>query len=157
MNTRIHQSMIKNKMPDRIWQEATLEKERYRMNVVLEHLKDWFPNLPDITHILFVVPHSSAVEERVLSLIKKTKIEVWSKTEFWSNLQLGGSLNAIMIVKMYFLSHCRHVRSENHLINSWSYAIQSPWNVIKNTVVQINNNSNVTRLGKLTLYIKFKL
>ena len=40
MNTRIHQSMIKNKMPDRIWQEATLEKERYRMNVVLEHLKD---------------------------------------------------------------------------------------------------------------------
>ena len=74
-------------MPERIWQEATLEKERYRMNVVLEHLMDWLPNLPDITQTVFVVPYSSAAKERVFSTIKKTK------TEFWSNLQLGGSLN----------------------------------------------------------------
>lgn len=35
-----YQSMIKDKIPKRICQEATLEKKRYRMNVVLEHLKD---------------------------------------------------------------------------------------------------------------------
>ena len=46
---------------------------------------------------LLVVPHSSTGEERIFSMIRK------NKTDFRSSLQLDGSLNSIMRIKMSVL------------------------------------------------------
>ena len=85
-----NQSMINYEILERIWQEATLEREWYRMDVVWGNLKDRFPNLSDIAQtvlVVFVVPHSNATDERELSMITK------NKTEFRSNIRWIIKLN----------------------------------------------------------------
>ena len=66
------------------------------MDVIWGYLQERFPNLSDIALTVLTVPHSNAGDERVFSMVKK------NKTEFRSRLQLGGSLNAIMRIKMAF-------------------------------------------------------
>ena len=64
------------------------------MDVAWWHLKDTFLNLTETAQTVIVVPHSNAAYESVFSMIKK------NKTEFRSNLQLDGSLNSIVGIKM---------------------------------------------------------
>ena len=62
------------------------------------------PLLSKIALCVLVVPHSSAEEERIFSMIRK------NKTDFRSRLHLDGSLNSVMRIKMSFpesLTACR--------------------------------------------------
>ena len=71
-----------------------IDDKEYRMDVIWGYLKAKLPLLSEIALSVLVIPHSNAGEERVFSMIRK------NKTEFRSRLQLGGSLNAIMRIKM---------------------------------------------------------
>ena len=66
------------------------------MDIIWGSLRNRFPSLSAIAVTVLVVPHSNAGDERVFSMIKK------NKTDFLSNLQLDGSLNSIMLIKVAF-------------------------------------------------------
>ena len=91
-----YQSMVEDEISSKIWEESAMEKGRYWMDIIWGSLKTRFPNLSAIAITVLVVPLSNAGDERVFSMIKK------NKTDFRSNLQLGGSLNSIMRIKMAF-------------------------------------------------------
>ena len=56
-------------------------------------LKTTLPNLSQIAIAVLVIPHSNAREEDIFSIVRK------KKTEFRSLLDLGRSLNPVMIEK----------------------------------------------------------
>ena len=89
-----YQAMSDNVIPQMIWDAALVGDNQYRMDVIWGFLKEKLPRLTEIVLSVLAIPHSNASEERVFSAIRK------NKTEFRSRLQLGGSLNAIMHVKM---------------------------------------------------------
>ena len=92
-----YQAMSDNDIPQMIWDTALVGDIRdnlHRMDVIWGYLKEKLPRLTEIALSVLVIPHSNAGEERVFSMIRK------NKTEFRSRLQLGGSLHAIMRVKM---------------------------------------------------------
>ena len=91
-----YQGMAKEEIPNSIWGRAMVEGDKYRMDVIWGHLKERFPNLPDIALTVLTVTHSNASDERVFSMVKK------NQTEFRSHLQLGGSLNSIVRIKMAY-------------------------------------------------------
>ena len=67
------------------------------MDMVWGYLQQRFPLLSEIALAILVVPHSNAANERVFSVIRKTK------TEFRSRLDLSKSLNSVMRVKLSLL------------------------------------------------------
>ncbi|CAB3994372.1 PREDICTED: uncharacterized protein LOC106702191 [Paramuricea clavata] len=89
--------MCETDIPRNIWEAAQIgdiQDKQYRMDVIWGYLKSKLPLLGKIALSVLVIPHSNTGEERVFSTIRK------NKTEFRSRLQLGGSLNAIMRIKM---------------------------------------------------------
>jgi hypothetical protein len=91
------QGMCETDIPRNIWEAAQIgdiQDKQYRMDVIWGYLKSKLPLPGKIALSVLVIPHSNAGEERVFSTIRK------NKTEFRSQLQLGGSLNAIMRIKM---------------------------------------------------------
>lgn len=56
-------------------------------------LKTTLPNLSQIAIAVLVIPHSNAREEDIFSIVRK------KKNEFRSLLDLGRSLNPVMIEK----------------------------------------------------------
>ena len=92
-----YQAMNENDIPQTIWEAALvgdIRDNQHRMDIIWGYLKPKFPLLTEIALSVLVIPHSNASEERVFSTIQK------NKTDFRSQLQLEGSLNAIMCVKM---------------------------------------------------------
>ena len=92
-----YQAMNENDIPQTIWEAAVvgdIRDNQHRMDIIWGYLKPKFPAHTEIALSVLVIPHSNAGEERVFSTIRK------NKTDFRSRLQLGGSLNAIMHVKM---------------------------------------------------------
>ena len=92
-----YQAMNENDIPQTIWEAAVvgdIRDNQHCMDIIWGYLKPKFPVLTEIALSVLVIPHSNAGEERVFSTIRK------NKTDFCSRLQLGGSLNAIMRVKM---------------------------------------------------------
>ena len=92
-----YQAMSDDDVPQRIWAAALvgdIHDNQHRMDVIWGYLKEKLSRLTEIALSVLVIPHSNAGEERIFSTIRK------NKTEFRSRLQLGGSLNAIMRVKM---------------------------------------------------------
>ena len=61
------------------------------MDVIWGYLRAKLPLLSEIALCVLIVPHSNAGEERIFSMIR---------TDFQSRLQLYGSLNSIMRIKM---------------------------------------------------------
>ena len=97
-----YQGMCETDIPSNIWEAAQIgdtQEKQYRMDVIWGYLKSKLPLLAEIALSVLVIPHSNAGEERVFSTIRK------NKTEFRSRLQLGGSLNAIMRIKMSIPKH----------------------------------------------------
>ena len=117
------QAMPDSDIPEAVWKSAAIgssdsefdkkRKRDLRMDVIWGHLRGRFPNLSDIALTVLTVPHSNASEERVFSIIKK------NKTEFRSRLELGGSLNSIMRIKMALpesLMPCHKWKPSNELL-----------------------------------------
>ena len=81
-----------------IWKDAevraTGEETHHRMDVIWGFLRSKVPHLAKIALSALVIPHSNAAEERVFSMLRK------NKTEFRSRLDMKGSLNSIMRIKM---------------------------------------------------------
>ena len=90
--------MVKVNVPQHICDETfvkdTSQSDHYRMDTVWGYLQQKFPLLSEITLAILVVLHSNAGNQRVFSLMRK------SKTEFGSRLDLSKSLNSVMRVKM---------------------------------------------------------
>ena len=89
-----YQAMAESDIPNDIWEAALKSDGEHRMDIIWGHLEPKLPSLGAIALSVLVVPHSNAGEERVFSMIKK------NKTDFRANLQLDGSLNSIMRIKM---------------------------------------------------------
>ena len=84
-------------IPKTIWEAAQVGD--IQVNPILHpcdigYLKPKLPQLTEIALTVLVILHSNTGEERVFSTIRK------NKTKFQSRLQLEGSLNAVMHVKM---------------------------------------------------------
>ena len=90
-----YEAINENDIPSSTWKAAEIEDEKsHRMDVIWGYLRAKLPLLSEIALCVLVVPHSSAGEERIFSMIRK------NKTDFRSRLQLDGSLNSIMRIKM---------------------------------------------------------
>ena len=65
--------MSNNEIPQHTWDEAAVyEKETtvyHRMDIIMAYLRQLFPLLSKITLSVLAIPHSSAAEERVFSMI----------------------------------------------------------------------------------------
>ena len=95
--TNIHY-IIKLYLYQQVWEEAFVhvsKKETFhRMDIIWGYLKPKVPLLCEAVLSVLIIPHSNAAEERVFSLIGK------NKTEFRSRLDLKGSLNSLMRIKL---------------------------------------------------------
>ena len=110
-------SHVKGDVPQHIWDETfvkdTSQSDHYHMDMVWGYLRKRFPLLTEITLAILVVPHSNAADERVLSMIRK------SKTEFRSRLDLSKSLNSVMRIKMSLpeqIQPCYHWKPNKELL-----------------------------------------
>ena len=63
------------------------------MDIIWANLRFSLPTLTNVVLQVLTIPHSNAAEERVFSMINK------NKTQFRSTLDLGKSLNSIMLIK----------------------------------------------------------
>ena len=112
-----YQAMVKGDVPQHIWDEAfvkdTSQSNHYGMDMVWGYLRKRFPLLTEIALAIFIVPHSNAADERVLSMIRK------NKTEFRSRLDLSKSLNSVMRIKMSLpeqIQPCYHWKPNKELL-----------------------------------------
>ena len=101
-----YQTMVKVNVPQHICDETfvkdTSQSDHYRMDTVWGYLRQKFPLLSEITLAILVVLHSNAGNQRVFSMMRK------SKTEFGSRLDLSKSLNSVMRVKMSSPDEIQH-------------------------------------------------
>ena len=89
--------MVESALPNDIWEAALKSDGEHTMDIVWGSLEPKLPHLGSIALSVLVVSHTNAGEERVFSMIKK------NKTDFRALLQLAGSLNSIMRIKMSHL------------------------------------------------------
>ena len=88
--------MIENDIPSSTWKVAEIGYEKsYLKDVIWGYLCAKLPLLSEISLCVLVIPESNAREKRIFSMIRK------NETDFRSPLQLDGSLNSIMRIKMY--------------------------------------------------------
>ena len=64
------------------------------MEIIWANLRINLPTLANVVLQALTIPHSNAAEEQVFSIINKNKIQ------FRSTLDLGKSLNSIMLIKI---------------------------------------------------------
>ena len=97
-------------MPDtdileNIWKDAEIgknlsqqskRKPDIRMDIIWGYLRQRFPTSASVALTVLCIPHSNAAEERVFSIIGR------NNNKFRPTLQLDGSVNAIMRVKMAY-------------------------------------------------------
>ena len=101
---RLNQDILNNELeeefPQHVWELAKVNenvdegKVYYRMDIILANLRTNLPTLANVVLQVLTTPHSNGAEERVFSMINK------NKTQFCSTLDLGKSLNFIMLIKM---------------------------------------------------------
>ena len=95
-----YQSMSGNEIPQPVWELAKVNesvdegKVCYRMDIIWANLRTNLPTLANVVLQVLTIPHSNVAKERVFSMINK------NKTQFRSTLDLGKSLNSIMLIKM---------------------------------------------------------
>ena len=101
------QAMPDTDIPENIWKDAEIgknvsqqskRKPDIRMDIIWGYLRQRFPTLASValTVLDVCIPHSNAAEERIFSIIGR------NNNKFRSTLQLDGSVNAIMRVKMAY-------------------------------------------------------
>ena len=92
-------------IPEKVWESALVvdgEAKYYRMDTVWSHISSMkssdgtvrFARLAKVAHLVLILPHSNAQEERVFSMVTK------NKTAFRPNLKLDGTLASILSVKL---------------------------------------------------------
>ena len=95
-----YQAMSGNEFPQHVWELAKADenvdegKVYYQMDIIWTNLRTNLPTLANVVLQVLTTPHSNAAEERVFSMINK------NKNQFRSTLDLGKSLNSIMLIKM---------------------------------------------------------
>ena len=98
--------MVKVNVPQHICDETFVkdasQSDHYRMDTVWGYLRQKFPLLSEITLAILVVLHSNAGNQRVFSMMRKSKIE------FGSRLDISKSLNSVMRVKMSSPDEIQH-------------------------------------------------
>ena len=100
-----YQALMNDDITQSIWNETliqdTSQTEHHRMDMVWGNLRQRFPLLSEVALSILVIPHSNDADERVFSIIRK------NKTEFRSRLELGNSLNSIILpILKYFRLEC---------------------------------------------------
>ena len=91
--------MSANEIPQHVWKLAKVNqnldegKVYYRMDIIWANLRFSLPTLANVVLQVLTIPHCNAAEEQVFSMINK------NKTQFRSTLDLGKSLNSIMLIK----------------------------------------------------------
>ena len=76
--------------------QQSKRKPDIRMDIKWGYLRQRFPTLASVALTALCIPHSNTAEERVFSIIGR------NNNKFRSTLQLDGSVNAIMRVKMAY-------------------------------------------------------
>lgn len=100
-----YQLLDDSNIPKKIWDEAKItdgDAEYYRMDIIWGYILKMqnvdytlrFKQLAKVVESVLVLPHSNAAEERVFSMIRK------SKTTFRSSLEIEGTLSSIITVKL---------------------------------------------------------
>ena len=95
-----YQAISGNKIPQHVWELAKVNenvdegKVYYQMDTIWANLHTNLPTLANVVLRVLTIPHNNAAEERVFSMINK------NKTQFHSTLDLGKTLNSIMLIKM---------------------------------------------------------
>ena len=95
-----HQEMSGNEILQHVWELAKVNenleegKVYYRMDIIWVNFRTNLPTLANVVLQVLTIPHSNAAEERAFSMINK------NKTQFCSPLNLGKSLNSIILIKM---------------------------------------------------------
>ena len=101
-----YQLLEHTEIPEYVWESAVVmdgESQHYhRIDSIWAYLSTMrnpdgmqrFPMLAKVAHLVLVLPHSNAAEERVFSMVTK------NKTAFRPNLKLDGTLSGILTVKL---------------------------------------------------------
>ena len=95
-----YQAMSGNDQAQHVWEFVKVNenldegKMYYQMGIIWTNLCSNLPILANAVLQVLTLPHSNAAEEWVFSMINK------NKTQFQSILDLGKSLNSIMLTKM---------------------------------------------------------
>ena len=95
----VHKLDELNKIKQYVWESAKVNENvdegtmYYRMEITWPNPRTNLPTLASVVLQLLTIPHSNAAEERVFSMINK------NKTQFRSTLDLGKSLNSIILMK----------------------------------------------------------
>lgn len=102
----MYQLMEDSKIPDNIWDTATVKEEDgkcyYRMDILWHFLSKLkmpdgsccFGRLAKVAKLVLVIPHSNAEEERVFSMVRK------NKTAFRPSLDPKGKLSSLLTIKL---------------------------------------------------------
>ena len=118
-----YQAMTENDISSSTWKAAEIRDEKsYVMEAIWGYMRAKLPLLSKIALCVLVVPHSNAGEERIFSIIRK------NKTDFRSRLQLDGSLNSIMRIKMSIsesLTACHKWKSSPSLFKACKQATKA--------------------------------
>ena len=102
----MYQLMEDNKIPQNIWDTATVKEDDdkcyYRLDILWHFLSTLkmpdsslcFRRLAKVAKLVLVIPHSNAEEERVFSMVRK------NKTAFRSSLDPKGTLSSLLTIKL---------------------------------------------------------
>ena len=99
------QAMPESDIPGNIWKDVEIgknvsqqskRKPDIRMDIIWGYLGQRFPTLASVALTVLCIPHSNPTEERVFTIIRR------NNNKFRPTLQLDGSVNAIMPVKMAY-------------------------------------------------------
>ena len=114
-----YQAMSGNKIPQHVWEIPKFNenvddgKVYYRMGIIWANLSTNLPTLANVIIQMLTISYNNAAEERVFSMINK------NKTQLCSTLDLGKSLNSIMLIKMNSqegLVSCHKVKFSEELL-----------------------------------------
>jgi hypothetical protein len=121
-----YQLLEETDIREEVWTSALIvhnkdeESRHYRMDCVWDELSkiknpdgtSQFRRLSKVAHIVLVIPHSNAQEERVFSMVTK------NKTCFRPNLKLDGTLSSILQVKLANSEPCFKYEPESTVLKS---------------------------------------
>ena len=114
-----YQAMSGNEIPQHVWEIPKFNenvddgKVYYRMDIIWTNLSTNLPTLANVIIQMLTISYNNAAEERVFSMINK------NKTQLCSTLDLGKSLNSIMLIKMNSqegLVSCHKVKFSEELL-----------------------------------------
>ena len=118
-----YQLMRESDIPESVWQLALVvdkETRHHRMDIIWSHMttikhpdgSPKFQKLARIALLVLTLPHSNAEEERVFSLVTK------SKTKFRLNLKLDGTLSSILTIKLANTAPCQDYEPPKEVLES---------------------------------------